>query len=166
MRPFESIMPKVAGATSIIDHAAKPVVVVDDNLDDKEFLRHELGFLFGETPVITFFTGNGLIDYLRDHPRPQDMPRMILLDLHMTGIDGIRVLEFLRASEKFSAIPVIVVSGTQDAAKMRAALAAGAQAFLQKPVSRRNIIDALHGRGDDTAATHEINFLKENRDAV
>lgn len=154
MRPFESVIPKVAGPESTVYDAAKPVVVVDDNLDDKEFLRHELGFLFGETPVITFFSGNALIAYLQDHPRAQDVPRMILLDLHMTGIDGIRVLEFLRKSEKFSAIPVIVVSGTDDCSKIRAALAAGAQAFLQKPVSRRDIINVLHGRGDPAHVAH------------
>lgn len=154
MRPFESVIPKVAGSESDVDDAARPVVVVDDNLDDKEFLRHELGFLFGETPVITFFSGNALIAYLQEHKRERDLPRMILLDLHMTGIDGMRVLEFLRKSEKLSSIPVIVVSGTDDTAKIRAALAAGAQAFLQKPVSRRDIIDVLHGRGDPAHVAH------------
>lgn len=154
MRPFESVIPKVAGSKSDVDDAARPVVVVDDNLDDKEFLRHELGFLFGETPVITFFSGNGLIAYLQDHPRPRDLPRMILLDLHMTGIDGMRVLEFLRRSPKLASIPVIVVSGTDDTTKIRAALAAGAQAFLQKPVSRRDIVDVLHGRGDPAHVAH------------
>ncbi len=156
MRPFESVIPKVAGSKSAVDEATRPVVVVDDNIDDKEFLRHELGFLFGETPVITFFSGNALIAYLQDHPRAQEIPRMILLDLYMTGIDGIRVLEFLRRSEKYSGIPVIVVSGTDDSAKIRAALAAGAQAFLQKPVSRRDIIDALHGRGNSAHVQHQI----------
>lgn len=148
MRPFESVIPKVAGSVSAVEASARPVVVVDDNLDDKEFLRHELGFLFGETPVITFFSGNALIAYLQAHPQPRDLPRMILLDLHMTGIDGMRVLEFLHTHKKFADIPVIVVSGTNDSAKIHAALAAGAQAFLQKPVSRRDIIDVLHGRGD------------------
>jgi CheY-like chemotaxis protein len=154
MRPFENVIPKVAGSESDVDDAARPVVVVDDNLDDKEYLRQQLGFLFGETPVITFFSGNALVSYLQDHPRAQDIPRMILLDLHMAGIDGIRVLEFLRRSDRFSAIPVIVVSGTDDSVKIRAALAAGAQAFLQKPVSRRDIIDVLHGRGDPAHVAH------------
>lgn len=148
MRPFESVIPKAAGSASSFDDSARPVAVVDDNLDEKEFLRHELGFLFGETPVISFFSGNALIAYLQEHQRMCELPRMILLDLHMTGIDGMRVLEFLRKSERLSSIPVIIVSGTDDTAKIRAALAAGAQAFLHKPVSRRDIIDVLHGRGD------------------
>lgn len=145
MRPFENT-PQAAGFVSPISDTARPVAVVDDNLDDKEFLRREIGFLFGEAPIITFFSGNALITYLQDHPREQDLPRMILLDLHMTGLDGLRTLEFLRREPKFAAIPVVVVSGTQDKAKVRAALSAGAQAFLPKPVSRRDFMDILHGR--------------------
>lgn len=145
MRPLDDA-PQAAGFVSPISDAARPVAVVDDNLDDKEFLRREIGFLFGEAPVITFFSGNALLTYLQTHPRPQDLPRMILLDLQMTGIDGMRTLEFLRREPKFSNIPVIVVSGTQDKAKVRAALASGAQAFLPKPVSRRDFMDVLHGR--------------------
>lgn len=147
MRPFENT-PQAAGFVSPISDAARPVAVVDDNLDDKEFLRREIGFLFGEAPIITFFSGNALITYLQDHPRQQDLPRMILLDLQMTGMDGLRTLEFLRRNAKFSGIPVIVVSGTSDTGKVRAALAAGAQAFLPKPVSRRDFMDVLHGRLD------------------
>jgi two-component system, response regulator len=121
----------------------RPIAVVDDNSDDQFFLRRELNFLFGEMPVITFPNGAALLHYLQDH-YDEERPWLILLDLHMAGMDGFRTLEFLHARKGLNDIPVVVVSGTLDRREIQAAFGYGARAFLPKPISRWDFIKILN----------------------
>ena len=60
-------------------------------------------------------------------------PDAILLDIGLPGIDGVFYLERLRETPHTSKIPIVAISGSEEAG--RAASAAGAQAFLRKPFS-------------------------------
>ncbi|HLY86452.1 MAG TPA: HD domain-containing phosphohydrolase [Gaiellaceae bacterium] len=60
-------------------------------------------------------------------------PDAILLDIGLPGIDGVFYLERLRETPQTSRIPIVAISGSEEAG--RAATAAGAEAFLRKPFS-------------------------------
>jgi len=60
-------------------------------------------------------------------------PDAILLDIGLPGIDGIFYLERLRETPQTSKIPIVAISGSDEAG--RAARASGAEAFLPKPFS-------------------------------
>jgi response regulator RpfG family c-di-GMP phosphodiesterase len=60
-------------------------------------------------------------------------PDAILLDIGLPGIDGVFYLERLRETPQTSRIPIVAISGSEEAG--RAACAAGADAFLRKPFS-------------------------------
>jgi DNA-binding NarL/FixJ family response regulator len=66
-------------------------------------------------------------------------PDVVLLDLVMPDLDGIGVLERLRAADPPRACRVVLVSATLDEDVERAALAAGAAACLSKDRSRADI---------------------------
>ncbi len=68
-------------------------------------------------------------------------PDLILLDLHMPDIDGFAVLAQL--SERYSTIPVVIISGSQDAADMQRAIASGAMGFIPKSASHEITHHAL-----------------------
>jgi response regulator RpfG family c-di-GMP phosphodiesterase len=63
----------------------------------------------------------------------ESRPDAILLDIGLPGIDGIFYLERLRETPQTSKIPIVAISGSDEAG--RAAKAAGAEAFLRKPFS-------------------------------
>lgn len=71
-----------------------------------------------------------------------DRPDVILLDLGLPGGGGLEVLSRLRSDEATSAIPVIVMSA-RHRSEGEAALAAGADAFLQKPVENQRLLYAI-----------------------
>lgn len=119
-----------------------PIVIVEDDTDDQLLLWREVKFLFGDFPVKTFANGRELIDYLDKEMKagPEEFlkqkPRLILLDLHMPKMDGLRTLDKLRAAQQVSDIPVVVVSNTRSDDEIAGALRRGAHAFLSKPFSR------------------------------
>jgi CheY-like chemotaxis protein len=123
---------------------ARPIAVVDDNSDDQFFLTRELHFLFGERPVITFHNGAALLHYMQDHFDDSERPWLILLDLHMTVMDGLRTMEFIHRRNSLAGIPIVIVSGTRDGREISAAFRHGARGFLRKPVSRLEIMKLLN----------------------
>jgi response regulator RpfG family c-di-GMP phosphodiesterase len=68
----------------------------------------------------------------------ESRPDAILLDIGLPGIDGIFYLERLRETPQTSKLPIVAISGSEEAG--RSARAAGAQAFLRKPFSPLELI--------------------------
>ncbi len=64
-------------------------------------------------------------------------PDIMLLDLEMPRMDGLEVLERLRASEHWGRLPVIVVTGREDVGAVERAFQAGASSFVIKPLNWR-----------------------------
>jgi diguanylate cyclase (GGDEF)-like protein len=69
----------------------------------------------------------------------QDPPDLLLLSLQMPALDGLAVLEALRAEARPSELPVILLAGHADDATRVRALELGAADVLQKPVSLREL---------------------------
>ena len=61
--------------------------------------------------------------------------RAVLTDLHMPGMDGYGLLARIRSDQRFHRLPVIVISGTTDPSAPEEVIAAGADAYFEKPYS-------------------------------
>ena len=66
----------------------------------------------------------------------------LLLDIHLGGLSGIDLQRRLVASG--STLPVIFMTGLDDAGTRGQALSAGCVAYLQKPVIARQLMEAIH----------------------
>ena len=67
----------------------------------------------------------------------------ILLDLMMPGIGGFGVLKELRANSPNAATPIIVVSVLSEPDTVSRCMAAGASAYLVKPVERNSLTSTV-----------------------
>jgi adenylate cyclase len=63
----------------------------------------------------------------------EDRPDVVLLDLVMPGMDGMEVLERIKGDEDLRHLPVIVISGVDDAESVVRCIEMGAEDFLPKP---------------------------------
>jgi PAS domain S-box-containing protein len=73
----------------------------------------------------------------------EEQPDLILLDLHLPDSDGDCVLERLAADPRTAAIPVIVITADAVPGKREKLLAAGADAFLTKPIDVRAFLASV-----------------------
>jgi DNA-binding response OmpR family regulator len=70
-------------------------------------------------------------------------PDLILLDLGLPGESGFIALERLQANPYLASIPIIIISGRTGPDNRVRAMKAGAQAFLEKPVDRHELIAVI-----------------------
>jgi DNA-binding response OmpR family regulator len=102
------------------------VMVVEDERDIRDILKNLLqkeGF-----EVIALSDGKNLIQQLE-----LNTPDLILLDRILPGKDGIDALGELRSNDKFSHLPVIMVTGLSGESDKVAAFERGADDYITKP---------------------------------
>ena len=72
---------------------------------------------------------------------PKDEPGCILLDLQMTGLNGLELQD--RLLKLRHTLPIVFLTGHGDIAKGVRAIKAGAEDFLQKPVAKEDLFEAI-----------------------
>ncbi|MDW8480286.1 MAG: response regulator [Xanthomonadales bacterium] len=73
-------------------------------------------------------------------------PDLILMDLYMPNVDGMELTAIIRERERFVGVPIVFLSGEQDEEKHFAALDAGGDDFLAKPIRPKHLISAVTNR--------------------
>ena len=115
----------------------RKVIVADDHPLFREALSLALRQALGETLVVQA----GDMDELQQATADHDAVDLVLLDLHMPGVQGFSALVYLRAHHP--ELPVCVVSGNNNAVVVQRALDHGAAAFIHKSASVEEIREAL-----------------------
>jgi CheY-like chemotaxis protein len=112
------------------------LVVVDD--DSKVRLLLERAFRPPEFEAYAFPNGAAALARL-----PEIRPDCVVSDVLMPDMDGETLLRAVRAVPGLERVPFIALSAVRSEARIRAVLAAGADAFLVKPFPLRDLIDKV-----------------------
>jgi DNA-binding response OmpR family regulator len=129
-----SLIPEAirASVTSATARSDKPRVLIAD--DDAQMRRLIRAILERDGYEVTEAAdGLDALEAVESHPVD-----LVLLDVDMPRLDGLGVLEELRARVKTSSVPVIVLTARTDDTETRV-LDLGAQDFLSKPVQPQSL---------------------------
>ena len=105
----------------------KQILVVEDNALNRAIL---CGILSDNYRVLEAGNGQEALDVLREHA---DDIAVILLDVMMPVMDGFTFLDRIKADDRLSLIPVIIMTQSDSEADEVTALAHGATDFVPKP---------------------------------
>jgi CheY-like chemotaxis protein len=118
--------------------SANLILIVEDNEPSRMLVRDVLQATGFETvEAMTAEDGIRLAKEAR--------PGLILMDIHLPGMNGIEALRALRADPATRAIPVMAVTASAMTHDRPQLLAAGFDGYQTKPISVRELLEAVRG---------------------
>jgi DNA-binding response OmpR family regulator len=127
---------------------AKPTILI---ADDESRIRRVLSVSLEQAGFDVMAAGDGE-QALEMFAKSNAKPDMLILDLMMPGLDGLEVLEHVRA---VSSVPVIMLTAKGELSDKTQAFRAGADDYLTKPFAPEELIARIHAllrRAGTTAA--------------
>lgn len=102
-------------------------------VDDSDVILHALNNFFQKYNMDVITCHDGLEGVQK---AIETKPGLIILDLMMPNLDGVRMLKVIKVMNDIKDIPVIVISGNTNRRNVMAAIEAGAEKVLSKPLKK------------------------------
>jgi signal transduction histidine kinase len=128
-----------ASATPAAGTTGKKVLVIDDTEEIRIIISESLN-LFGFS-TLTAEDGSSGIEMAR-----KNKPDLIICDINMPNVDGYATLTAVREDESTATIPFIFLSGASDKINMRRGMELGADDYLTKPFTHKELMAAVNAR--------------------
>ncbi len=109
------------------------ILIVDDEADILELIRYNLkseGYF-----IWSAVTGEAAVKIAREQ-----VPDLIVLDLMLPGIDGMEVTRILKNDDRTKDIPIVMLTAKGDESDIVAGLELGANDYISKPFSPRELV--------------------------
>jgi CheY-like chemotaxis protein len=128
------------------------ILLVEDNLDDAELtigalkknnLANNLFHVTDGEEALEFVFGTGKYE----GNIISAYPKVILLDIQMPKVNGIEVLQALKAQEKTKFIPVVILTSSKENPDIRKCYELGANSYIVKPVNFEGFASAIRDLG-------------------
>ncbi|MGC2415447.1 MAG: response regulator [Stellaceae bacterium] len=124
------------------------LLLVDDSPTDAELcirtlknnkLANDITWVKDGEQALDFLFGRGEFAG-RD---AKQTPKVVLLDLRLSKVDGLEVLRQVRADERLKSVPIVVLSSSREDSEIIESYRLGANGYVSKPVEFHEFSDAV-----------------------
>jgi PAS domain S-box-containing protein len=112
------------------------VLLVEDHPVNAMLLEHMLTYWGYETVHVS--NGQSALDWLDQH-----RPTLVLMDVHLPGMDGLEVTRQIRRRPEWSEIPIVATTALARRRDRDRCLEAGMQDYLSKPINSAELVSLL-----------------------
>jgi two-component system response regulator len=129
----------------------KTILLVEDNPDDEKLTLRAL-MKNSMNHVVVAHDGVEALDYLfgtgafagRD---AKLLPTVVLLDLKLPKLDGLEVLQRLRADDRTRRLPIVVLTSSKEEQDLMNSYSHGVNSYIRKPVDFNQFMEAVRQLG-------------------
>ena len=115
---------------------ARTVLIVDDQVSNTQLFGMMLE-LEGYRPVAAF-DAPAALEALR-----QQTPDLMIVDVMLPGASGLELCRQVRGELGLTDLPIVIVSAKSQLDDVQAGIAAGANTYLTKPVTKAELLSAV-----------------------
>jgi CheY-like chemotaxis protein len=135
------------------------ILLVEDDPKDVELTLTALEEYKLANEVVVAHDGEEALDYLyrrgKFTTRSTENPAVLLLDLKLPKVDGLEVLQQIKADAKLKLIPVVVLTSSHEERDMVTSYKLGVNAYVVKPVDFHEFVNAVKELGIFWALVNE-----------
>ncbi|HZH43501.1 MAG TPA: response regulator [Lysobacter sp.] len=130
------------------------ILLVEDNQDDEELTRIAFERASIGHPLEVARDGEEALAALQ---RPDGLlPALVLLDLKLPKIDGLEVLQRMRADPRTRLLPVVVLTSSRAQRDIAESYRLGANSYIRKPVDFDQFVATVQQLGRYWLALNEL----------
>lgn len=124
----------------------KTILLVEDNADDEQLTLRAMRQ--SDIPNIIRVARDGAeaLDKLFGVDE-KHLPDLVLLDLKLPKVNGLEVLQRIRANDKTKTLPVVILTSSDEERDIVESYELGANSYIRKPVDFDQFIDAVRQLG-------------------
>lgn len=135
------------------------ILLVEDDPRDQELTMTALEEYHLGNEVVVAGDGEEALDYLyyrgKFQGRSGENPAVMLLDLKLPKLDGLEVLQRIKADDNLRMIPVVVLTSSREERDMVSSYKLGVNAYVVKPVDFHEFVNAVRELGVFWAVINE-----------
>lgn len=122
--------------------ASPKLLLVEDNPDDEALMLRAIEKSNIKEEVMIVRDGVEAVQYLLEHEvgGSRSLPRAVFLDLKLPRLDGLEVLQRIRANPATRLLPVIILTTSGQEEDLLKSYVLGASSFVRKPLSYSELI--------------------------
>lgn len=129
----------------------RTILLAEDSPADAEMSIDALREAHLANPIVHVEDGVEVLDYLYARGahagRKDGMPAVLLLDIKMPRMDGLEVLQKIRADEQFHRLPIVILSSSREESDLARSWDLGVNAYVVKPVDVDQFFSAIKTLG-------------------
>ncbi len=122
------------------------ILLVEDNPDDEALALRALTKNKIANAVHVAHDGVEAIEYLTK-ASSGDLPQVVLLDLKLPRVDGLGVLQHIRADERTRFLPVVILTSSNEERDLVESYNLGANSYIRKPVDFAQFTESVRQLG-------------------
>ena len=123
----------------------KKVLLIEDDPDHAGLIMDVLETENVQKEIILLNDGLEALNYFQKHGDNGEQIRvnLVILDLNLPKVPGMKVLKFLKQNSKYSSIPVVILSTSSDEKTIEEAYKNGADNYIAKPILYEDFVEKV-----------------------
>lgn len=121
------------------------IALVEDNPDDEALTLRALSKHGIANEIVVLRDGVEALAYLLAADQP--LPHLVLLDLNLPRVNGLEVLQWLRAEPRTRLLPIVILTSSNEERDLIHGYRLGANSYVRKPVDFVQFSEAVHQLG-------------------
>ncbi len=118
-----------------------PILLVEDNPMDLDLTLRAFNKKKFTNSIQIARDGEEALAFVARWETGEPVPAVILLDINLPKLNGLEVLQKLKAHPVYRRIPVVVLTSSKENSDLKTAYDLGANSYIEKPVSFSKFIE-------------------------
>ena len=117
----------------MFEHGVSQILLIEDNALDADLIRHALLKVEAGAALSIVCNAEEALETIKRWDAGLPVPVVILLDLQLPRLNGIKVLSTLKTHPRYRILPVVVLTYSSNLEDMQTTYKLGANSYILKP---------------------------------